>query len=433
MSRFTTVLPSARKLMSSLRDIGYDLPSAIADLVDNSIDAGAENIDVTFGEQGADSWIRIVDDGVGMTPRQLDEAMRYGSQRTYSSSALGHFGLGLKTGSLSQCRRLTVASRRRSKSPLAVRRWDLDLVAERDSWDLDTPPRKELPAQLLEPLRRGTGTVVLWERLDRVLAFRNPDGAATRRALANMATEVADHLGMVFHRFITGEWADGDAFVNITVNGAQVTAWDPFAREEPRTRMLPRQMIELTAGDGEVATLRVQPYVLPSQSHFSSPESHQVAAGPNRWNRQQGFYVYRRDRMIQSGGWNRIRTMDEHAKLARIAIDLPPGHEELFGINVAKMSIVIPEAARAPLRTIASAVVQQAQWSYREHLDRTGGPVEAATPARTHRQVAENGSGSGGPSISGDWPLILRTVNEALRDDPARRDALLVRLVNAFE
>jgi len=433
LSRFTTVLPSARKLMSSLRDIGYDLPSAIADLVDNSIDAGAENIEVTLGEEGANSWIRIVDDGMGMTPHQLDEAMRYGSQRTYSSSALGHFGLGLKTGSLSQCRRLTVASRRRRNSSLAVRRWDLDLVAERDSWDLDTPPRKELPAQLLDPLRGGAGTVVLWERLDRVLAFRNPDGAATRRALANMATEVADHLGMVFHRFITGEWADGDAFVSITVNETPVTAWDPFAREELRTRVLPRQMIELTTEEGEVATLGVQPYVLPSQSLFSSPEAHQVAAGPNRWNRQQGFYVYRRDRMIQSGGWNRIRTMDEHAKLARIAIDLPPGHEELFGINVAKMSIVIPEAARASLRTIASAVVQQAQWSYREHLDRTGGPVGAATPPRSQTHPAESGNGSEGPSISGDWPLIMRTVSEALRDDPPRRDDLLTRLVNAFE
>jgi histidine kinase/DNA gyrase B/HSP90-like ATPase len=430
VSRFTTILPSARKLMSSLRDIGYDLPSAVADLVDNSIDAGAENIDVTFADEGAGSWIRIVDDGMGMSPRQLDEAMRYGSQRTYSSSALGHFGLGLKTGSLSQCRRLTVASRRRSNSPLAVRRWDLDLVAERDSWDLDTPPRKELPPQLLEPLRKGTGTVVLWERLDRVLAFRNPDGAATRRALANMASEVAGHLGMVFHRFITGEWTDGDAFVNISVNGEPVTAWDPFAREEPRTRVLPRQAIELTTGDGSIATLGVQPYVLPAQGHFSSPEAHQIAAGPHRWNRQQGFYVYRRDRMIQSGGWNRIRTMDEHAKLARIAIDLPAGHEELFGINVAKMSIAIPEAARAPLRTIASAVVQQAQWSYREHLDRIVEPVTAPPPIR-RREVAQGGSG--GPSISGDWPLILRTVNEVLRDDPARRDDLLVRLVNAFE
>jgi len=428
LSRFVTVLPSARKLMASLRDIGYDLPSAIADLVDNSIDAGAENVEVTFSEEGARSWIRVADDGMGMGSTELDEAMRYGSSRSYSASALGHFGLGLKTASLSQCRRLTVASKRRVGGRAVARRWDLDLVAERDSWDLESPPRAELPPHLLEPLNGRTGTVVLWENLDRILAFRNPDGAATKRALANMAAEVAAHLGMVFHRFITGEWAHGEAFVNIAVNGDPVLAWDPFAREEPRTRVLPKQSIELVRESGAKASLTVQPYVLPVQTRFSSPEAHQVAAGPSRWNRQQGFYVYRRDRMIQSGGWNRIRTLDEHAKLARIAIDLPSGHEELFGINVAKMSVVIPEAARAQLRTIASAVVQQAQSSYRDQMKGTA-VEESARPRR--------GSGGSadptGPSISGAWRLILRTVNDALSDVPVRRGELLTRLVNAFD
>jgi anti-sigma regulatory factor (Ser/Thr protein kinase) len=431
MSRFVTVLPSARKLMASLRDIGYDLPSAVADLVDNSIDAGAEKVEVSFGEEGARSWIRVADDGMGMGGTELDEAMRYGSSRSYSATALGHFGLGLKTASLSQCRRLTVASRRRRNGRVVARRWDLDLVAERDSWDLETPAKAELPPCLLEPLEGRTGTVILWENLDRILAFRNPDGGATKRALGAMAAEVAAHLGMVFHRFITGEWAHGEAFVNIAVNGEPVLAWDPFVRDEPGTRILPKHTIELVRGNGSKASLTIQPYVLPAQTRFSSPEAHQVAAGPNRWNRHQGFYVYRRDRMIQSGGWNRIRTLDEHAKLARIAIDLPPGHEELFGINVAKMSVVIPEAARAQLRTIASAVVQQAQSSYRDQL--------AGTPATAVEKpaLARNGSaGSGdptGPSISGDWPLILRTVNEALADVPSRRDELLTRLVNAFD
>lgn len=430
MSRFVTVLPSARKLMDSLRDIGYDLPAAVADLVDNSIDAGAENVSVTFTEEGSGSWVRIADDGMGMTPGELDEAMRYGSERAYSASALGHFGLGLKTGSLSQCRRLTVASRRRLKGRIAVRRWDLDVVAERDSWDLESPSLRELPEHLLAPLRETTGTVVLWENLDRILAFRNPDGAAARRALESMADDVSRHLGMVFHRFITGEWTDGEAFVNLAVNGDPVTAWDPFAREEPRTRVLRPQTIELPLEDGGAAKLSVRPFVLPAQNEFSSPEAHQVAAGPSRWNRQQGFYVYRRDRLIQSGGWNRIRTLDEHAKLARIAIDLPHGHEDLFGINVAKMSIVIPTAARAPLRAIASAVVQEAQRKYRDQLHEPAAAAGAWTGSAEQSGVARNDDG--GPSISGDWPLILRTVNDALGDDPGRRDDLLVRLANAF-
>lgn len=429
MSRFVTVLPSARNLMASLRDIGYDLPSAVADLVDNSIDAGAENIDVSFGGEGATAWVRIADDGMGMTPRELDEAMRYGSERTYSASALGHFGLGLKTGSLSQCRRLTVATRRRLQGRIAVRRWDLDVVAERDSWDLESPPRTDLPDHLLAPLQESTGAVVLWENLDRILAFRKPDGAAAKRALDSMAAEVATHLGMVFHRFITGEWTGGEAFVNIAVNGVPVTAWDPFCREERRTKVLRQQKIELQLEDGGCAALHISPFVLPAQNEFSSPEAHALAAGPSRWNRQQGFYVYRRDRLIQSGGWNRIRTLDEHAKLARIAIDLPLGHEDLFGINVAKMSIAIPEAARPALRTIASAVVHEAQRKYRDQLDFSSPQRENFSDAAPVPAAPAVDS----PSISGDWPLILRTVNETLADDPLRRDALLLRLANAFD
>ena len=414
--------------MESLRDIGYDLPSAVADLVDNSIDAGAENVDVTFSDDGAQSWVRIADDGMGMTAGELEEAMRYGSESTYSMTALGHFGLGLKTSSLSQCRRLTVASRRRLKGRIVARSWDLDLVAERNSWDLDNPPKSELPTQLLEPLQNTTGTVVLWENLDRILAFHNPDGAAARRALTTMASDVGSHLGMVFHRFITGEWASGEAFVNLAVNGEPIVAWDPFARSEPRTRMLPKQAITLAFDDRESVELLVQPYVLPAQTQFSSPKAHRIAAGPNRWNRQQGFYVYRRDRLIQSGGWNRIRTFDEHAKLARIAIDLPHGYEELFSINVAKMSIAIPEAARPPLRAIASAVVQHAQRNYRDQLD------ESILEKRHDRGVGKaEPAQHDGPSVTGDWPLILRTVNVALKDDPKRRDELLVSLANAFD
>ena len=134
---FVTVLPSAGRLMRSLRDIGYELPSAIADLVDNSIDANARRIDITLHPDGPTSWVRVVDDGLGMSAARLDEAMRYGSATNYSTRSLGHFGLGLKTASLSQCRRLTVGTRSGAAARVAIRRWDLDVVARRDSWDLE--------------------------------------------------------------------------------------------------------------------------------------------------------------------------------------------------------------------------------------------------------------------------------------------------------
>ena len=143
---------------------------------------------------------------------------------------------------------------------------------------------------------------MLWERLDRVLGARRPSGEAAARRLESATAEIAEHLAMVFHRFLAGE-APGPPLA-ILVSGMPLVPWDPFARGEPLTRALPPQTIPLEHG-GVRHDVIVQPYVLPAQHHFSTPEAHELASGPNRWNRQQGLYVYRRDRLIQSGGWNR--------------------------------------------------------------------------------------------------------------------------------
>ena len=314
------LIPSARRLMESLRDIGYDLPAAVADLVDNSIDADAEEVCIDIGHDREGGWIRIADDGVGMTDRRLDEAMRYGSSRRYGAADLGRFGLGLKTGSLSQCRRLTVATRSTARGPVRIRRWDLDHVATTDSWHLERLTPRECPGILTDPLAGRTGTVVLWQRLDRILGSRRPSSEASARRLEAVAADVAEHLAMVFHRFLAAE-VPGPP-LDIRVSGTSLSPWDPFARGERLTRVLPAQTLPFDHG-GTRHEVIVQPYVLPAQHHFSSADAHDLASGPNRWNRQQGLYIYRRDRLIQSGGWNRLRTTDEHAKLARIAVEIP--------------------------------------------------------------------------------------------------------------
>jgi hypothetical protein len=161
--------------------------------------------------------------------------------------------------------------------------------------------------------------------------------------------------------------------------------------------------------------------VLPGQQFFSSPDAHRTAAGPARWNRHQGFYVFRRDRLIQAGGWNRLRTLDEHAKLARIAVDLPLGEEHRFAVDVAKMRVSIPEDLRAGLRAVASAAVAVAQESYRDHLDAN----VAATPDPSEKPSAE------AISISRDWPAIMSAVDRVLGEDMELRDRLLLELANA--
>jgi hypothetical protein len=415
-----TILPSAGRLMTSLRDIGYEVASAVADLVDNAIDANATHIAIDVIADGPNSWLRVSDDGIGMSGPRLDEAMRYGTRADYGPRALGHFGLGLKTASLSQCRRLTVASSERHKNRTTIRRWDLDDVIATDSWSLERIPVRSAPERLLAPLvETGHGTVVLWENLDRMLP-RRPTPGMTMRVLATAENEISEHLAMVFHRFLDGEAYAGRGRLTMTLNGQEVPAWDPFATSEPHTRALPPQTLDYEDSDGRLVAIDVHPYILPAQQHFSSPEAHRRAGGPQRWNRHQGFYMYRRDRVIQAGGWSRLRTLDEHAKLARIAIDLPVDQEDRFAVDVAKMRVTIPEELRPGLRAVASGAVAVAQERYRDHLDQGEGSVEPILAAE--RDAI---------SISRDWPAILSVVDDVLGDDPELRDRLLVRLSNA--
>lgn len=381
MARSISIVPAAHRLMESLRDIGYTLPAAVADLVDNSIDAGASRIDVDLNFEGERSWLRVSDDGAGMSGAHLDEAMRYGSRRTYEGGELGRFGLGLKTASLSQCRALTVATRRSPKRRrIEIRRWSLDHVEKSGDWDLLRLSPDECRAETLEPLNRHSGTVVFWEALDRVLRYRRPGGGAAENGVAGLSLVIADHLGVVFHRFLDGS-ARRRRRIGIFVNGDPVAAWDPFARREPATRALAAQILRISSPSGDRQVV-VRPFVLPREDQFSDRSAHARAAGPRRWNRQQGLYIYRADRLIQGGGWSRLRAEDEHTKLARIALDIPPGCDELFEINVSKMRVTLPSALRPALKAIVVGVSAEAQTVYRRGREDAvrREPVDVALP-----------------------------------------------------
>jgi hypothetical protein len=148
-----SILPSARRLVTSLRDLGYSFPQAVADLIDNSLSADATLIEIDLVFEGPDSWLRIIDDGHGMTRGEVTEAMRYGAHQEYDDESLGKFGLGPKTASLSQCRRMSIASRRgQDLARLEVRLLDLDHVIEQDSWNVLAPKGRQIDDRLREPV-----------------------------------------------------------------------------------------------------------------------------------------------------------------------------------------------------------------------------------------------------------------------------------------
>lgn len=365
MSNAIEVMPSAGRLTTSLRDIGYEFVTAVADLVDNSVTAGARQVDVSIEFDGANSRVVVADDGCGMSPSRLNEAMRFGSRRNYGADDLGKFGLGLKTASLSQCRRIIVATRAAlERRRLHVRVLDLDHIATTDRWEVLAVPPSALRPSYLEPLAQGTGTVVVWERLDRVLPYANPDGEWARRRLAQLAGATHEYLAMVFHQFIGAE-LEGYAPLKIAVNGEVVQPWDPFGRSEPHHLALGERRYTLACGD-ITSEVVVRPYVLPPRDAFSSPHAFERLAGPQKWNRQQGLYVYRAGRLIQSGGWCGLRTLDEHTKLARVALSFGPELDELFQVNVAKMRVGLPPELKGQVQKTISDVCTQAELIYRE-------------------------------------------------------------------
>lgn len=365
MSEVITLIPSAKRLMESLRDIGYDATTAVADLIDNSIAANATEVAIDLVFEGVNSWVRVADNGTGMSEPILEEALRFGSRREYSANELGKFGLGLKTASLSQCRRLTVATRQAGSSDIEIRQWDMGHVEETDSWEALRLDSAACRPEWISPLERAPGTVVVWDQLDRMVSFKLPDGKAAHSALGRLCREIEEHVSMVFHRFLAGE-ARRRLPLTIRINSNTVKPWDPFARSEPLTQAFSSQTLRLRHGEQSHSVVII-PYVLPNETNFSSPAARDRAAGPNKWNHQQGFYIYRNDRMIQSGGWNRLRTPDEHTKLARIAIDFTSAADSAFGINVAKIRVLLPAGIRNELQAIASGVAQRADAAYRRN------------------------------------------------------------------
>lgn len=402
MSSYTqyTVSPSASRLTGSLRDIGYDFPSAVADIVDNCIAASADEISIEIQFAGSESRVFICDNGHGMTANGVAEALRFGSRRSYDQGELGRYGLGLKTASLSQCRAVTVASRRPGSNRTTVRQLDLDIIQEWDEWIVIDPGGTETYLRCRDLLDAGASTVVVWEGLDRVLPEERQDSGWARRRVEAVTRKTVAHLSMVFHRFLSGN--HGSRSISLVVNGEKVGPWDPYAQHESATTTLPEQKFEITIGD-VTGIVGLQRYVLPARDSFSSLAEFERLAGPLKWNRQQGIYIYRAGRLVQWGGWAGIRAIDEHTKLARVAINFDTDLDPAFNINVAKMRVTLPSQLKQMLERPIHEVCLAADNAYRKTPRKNTGAADDAPPDDVEPDVRHN------TKIASSAGLALRT------------------------
>ena len=350
------VPPRAAPLVEALRAFGYELPTAIADLVDNSITAKARHVWVDFFWDGTDSTICVTDDGRGMAEDVLREAMRPGSTNPLDRREphdLGRFGLGLKTASFSQCRRLTVRSTP-AKGIAATRRWDLDHIAATKEWQLlrsATPDAERFFARLD---KLAHGTAVLWQQLDRLVSGQRTDNEKHQLLFLSRADAVRRHLGMVFHELI-----DGSRGLCLLLNDRPVQPWDPFLASEAATQAMPITHLKCR---GEVVD--VEPFVLPHHTKLAKSK-HEAAAGPRGWNAHQGFYIYRNHRLLVAGDWLGFGwAKEEHYKLARIRVEVPNALDHDWDIDVTKSRATPPPTLREELRRLGERTRSEAKRIY---------------------------------------------------------------------
>lgn len=364
--------PRATAMLESLRGLGYSTGAALADIVDNSISAGATEVRIDFQWDGPESRVTILDDGHGMSDPELEAAMRLGDKNPLSERGphdLGRFGMGLKTASLSQCRRLTVASVKGGS--VSCLRWDLDELAVDPSsdWLLFEGPAKGSERHLARLDGREAGTLVLWEKLDRIVTA----GYTVDDFLALTATAEA-HLAMVFHRLLQGPRAR----LRLLINDRPVEPWDPFMSGHPAKPWTSPPAQQRT----DSGIVRAQCHVLPHHDSLTKVEF-KKNEGPAGWTAQQGFYVYRNERLLVAGGWlglgnSKAWNREEAHRLARIQLDIPNTADADWKIDVRKSTARPPVSLRPWLTRLAEDTRERARrvFAYRG----TPMPAQRNTP-----------------------------------------------------
>ncbi|WP_034061201.1 ATP-binding protein [Lacinutrix jangbogonensis] len=342
--------PNPKSTINSYRSFGYNLSTAIADIIDNSISANATKIDIDYTWIGKESYISIIDNGNGMNLEELIQAMTPGSKdpdEIRNENDLGRFGMGLKTASFSQCKRLTVITKKLGYKTIK-RCWDIDFINEVEEWVLLDYISDSKFLKLID--KYESGTIVLWENLDRIVGNAQKDNETVKNAFYQEMSTVKEHLSLVFHRFLENNK------IQLTSNTYPIEPWNPFLYN-----LTTKPEMGLPAKIG--GNVDVTYYILPHMSRIS-PEEYEKSGGPLGWFNQQGFYIYRGDRLLVSGDWLGLEKKRDYSKLARIAVNFPNTGDFAWNLDIKKSTATPPIEVRRELARIAKAAIKKSAKVY---------------------------------------------------------------------
>jgi hypothetical protein len=351
--------------IKSISEQGYSLSTAVADLVDNSVTAGARRVELLINANVSPLRLYIADNGHGMTGDELTANMRFPSADLDAGRAgndLGRFGLGLKTGSFSQARRFTLISAKEGAAYQA-RTWDVEYLKKTEDWTLIIENNEATDKFLQDFAETSTDfhgrsesfvprTIVVWDDLYKLERLKK------QSEINDELEELRSHLGLVFHRFLQS------GRLEIRLNNSLVEGFDPFPVNTTGVQIISEDYWQ--SGD---TYIRFQGIILPKRAAAEAREDISVWAPPVKTLEDcQGIYVYRNERLISYGGWLRTITRTVWLQFGRLKIDITNINDSEFHLNVAKSSLKLPFGLKRAMAVMISNVAAQASKEYRERL-----------------------------------------------------------------
>ena len=364
--------------------LNYNLEQVVADLVDNSIDAGAENVWVIYNEEEYNNhnsfYVAVIDDGKGIPDDRISSVMDFGAPRDYDELELGKFGVGMKSSSLSQAKEVTLLSKTNG-GPINLRRLSSEVVMELDKWTLIPKLRDHMDTDAIS-IAKGelagldSGSVVVLEDMHK-LKHRIGDNERREEYLNLEYGHIRDYLGLVFERYIEGTEltrSDGSKEkrkMNLYFNGKtdahKIEKLDPFCREmkdETVTGTLSKT-IPLELDDGSIIhNLEVTIWITPNHNDRGQEYDDRMdrAARFLGISELQGIYIYRNDRLIDFPGWKKILKHEPGATCVRWELHFPPSLDEVFQLDPSKREVQLP-------RPLFDAMGKISRTPYKWHPD----------------------------------------------------------------
>jgi hypothetical protein len=423
--------PNPEYLIKSIAEQGYSLETSLADLMDNSISASADKIEVLIDMDSEPFRLFLADNGDGMTEEELSANMQFPSnspENLRDSLDLGRFGLGMKTASFSQTRKFTVLSKKRGTSEYSGRTWDVDYLRE-NGWRIIINSQDEIDILLSQYSSLSTeylnafqgyepNTIVIWNGLYKFEDYLSPKNRKV--ALKKEITEVtSDYLSLVFHRFMERS----EKSLSIRINNSIVEPFNPFPEEEKDFRQIePKQ----TAFQADF--IKIEGFVLPARAIAEASKS------LTKWTTKyrglmdmEGLYIYRADRIILFGGWNGMIKKAPRLQLARLRVEVGNSVDNLLHLNVAKSQIVVPHELRNAFESYIDELRYEAE---REFYNR-GIRKFSGTKAQDHMQLFERNSSDKGSvlELNPHFPLI-KDLACSLDREKSSKLKLLLRMIN---